>query len=85
MLHNSEKGVNEANGLLANILINAVNMSLPLKKTTRRKQGSNTNWFNKECKEARKQFHIASNDRNTFPQNEQLKKDLLKQYKKRPT
>ena len=44
---------------------------------------SSKKWFNKECKEARKQFRIASNDRNRFPQNEQLKKealDLLKQY-----
>ena len=60
-------------------------MSLALKKTTRRKQGSNKKWFNKECKEASKQFSIPSNNRNRFPQNEQLKKeasDLLKQYTK---
>ena len=60
-------------------------MSLALTKITRIKQGSNKKLFNKECKEVSKQFHIASNDRNRFPQNEQLKKeasDLLKQYTK---
>ena len=58
-------------------------MSLSLKKTTRREQASNNKWFSKERKEARKQFHIDSNDRKIFPQNERLKKeasDLLKHY-----
>ena len=64
---NSEKRVNEANALLTSILINAARMSLSLKKTTRRKQGSNKKWFTKECREARKQYCIASDDKNRFP------------------